>query len=67
MLTPLEGVLYSVLTTRIMLNIRQAGAHPNGEQTELHVSPMVFADPDGHHDKRTLELTASIDSDIIWA
>jgi len=67
MLTPLEGVLYSVLTTRIALNIRQVGAHPNGAQTELHASPMVFADPGGHHDKHILELTATIDSDVIWA
>jgi len=67
MLTPLEGVLYSVLTTRIVLNIRQVGAHPNGAQTELHTSPMEFADPVGHHDKLTLEPTASTDSDVIWA
>jgi len=49
MLTPLEEVLYSVLTTRIVINIRVSGSHSNGVQTELHMTPMVFANPGEKH------------------
>lgn len=55
-LTPLEVVLYSVLTTRIMLNIRDE-SHRGVVQTELHTeyhqSLMVFAVPVRNKDEDT--------------
>jgi len=52
MLTPLEEVLYSVLTCRIVMNIRDAGSRStsNGAQTELHTTyQMEFAHPGSKH------------------
>jgi hypothetical protein len=47
----LEEVLYSVLTTRIVINIRIAGSYSNGVKTELHTIPtMVFANPGADKD-----------------
>jgi len=66
MLTPLEEVLYSVLTSRIVMNIRDAGSRPmNGVETELHMSSMVFASEGAAWPHPAMELEAIICSDTV--
>jgi len=64
LLTPLEGVLYSVLTTRIVLNIRDWD-NQSGLNTELHTchsEPLKFAKPVRRHDQDAPDSTVTVTS-----
>jgi len=64
LLTPLEGVLYSVLTSRIVFNIRDRD-NQSGLHTELHtchLEPLEFAKPVRRHDQDAPDSTVTVTS-----
>jgi len=64
LLTPLEEVLYSVLTTRIVFNIRDRD-NQGRLHTELHTchsEPLKFAKPVRRHDQDAPDSTATVTS-----